>query len=140
MMKQLLGAAAAVALLSTAAAADSIKIGFITTLTTPAAVIGKDMRDAVNLAVETIGAKMGPLDVEIIYGDDEFNSQKGKQATERLVERDNVDLVAGYIWSNVLLASAPVAATASRTRSKTGTSRWLIPPFPGRTPATSWVP
>ena len=97
MMKQLLGAAAAVALLSTAAAADSIKIGFVTTLTTPVAVIGKDMRDAVNLAVETIGAKMGPLDVEIVYADDEFNSQKGKQATERLVERDDVDLVTNVI-------------------------------------------
>ncbi len=114
MMKKLLGAAATLALLSTSATAESIKIGFVTTLTTPAAVIGKDMRDAVNLAVETIGAKMGPLDVEIVYGDDEFNSQKGKQATERLVERDNVDLVAGYIWSNVLLASAPVVLSANK--------------------------
>ena len=114
MMKQLLGAAAALALLSTAAAADSIKIGFVTTLTTPVAVIGKDMRDAVDLAVETIGAKMGPLDVEIVYADDEFNSQKGKQATEQLVERDNVDLVTGYIWSNVLLASAPVVLGANK--------------------------
>jgi branched-chain amino acid transport system substrate-binding protein len=114
MMKQLLGAAAAVALLSTTAAADTIKIGFVTTLTTPVAVIGKDMRDAVDLAVETIGAKMGPLDVEIVYADDEFNSQKGKQATERLVERDDVDLVTGYIWSNVLLASAPVVLGANK--------------------------
>jgi branched-chain amino acid transport system substrate-binding protein len=114
MMKKLLGAAATLALLSTSATAESIKIGFVTTLTTPAAVIGKDMRDAVNLAVETIGAKMGPLDVEIVYGDDEFNSQKGKQATERLVERDNVDLVTGYIWSNVLLASAPVVLSANK--------------------------
>ncbi len=114
MLKQLLGATAALTLLSTMAVADSIKIGFITTLTTPAAVIGKDMRDAVNLAVETIGAKMGPLDVKIVYSDDEFNSQKGKQATERLVERDNVDLVAGYIWSNVLLASAPVVLGANK--------------------------
>jgi branched-chain amino acid transport system substrate-binding protein len=114
MLKQLLGATAALTLLSTMAVADSIKIGFVTTLTTPAAVIGKDMRDAVNLAVETIGAKMGPLDVKIVYSDDEFNSQKGKQATERLVERDNVDLVAGYIWSNVLLASAPVVLGANK--------------------------
>jgi branched-chain amino acid transport system substrate-binding protein len=57
---------------------------------------------------------MGPLDVEVIFADDEFNSQKGKQATERLVERDNVDLVAGYIWSNVLLASAPVVLGANK--------------------------
>ena len=108
MLKKLIGSAALLTLLASPAAADSVKIGFITTLTTPVAVIGKDMRDAVDLAVEHIGGKMGDLDVEIVYADDEFNSQKGKQATERLVLKDKVDIVAGYIWSNVLLASAPV--------------------------------
>lgn len=108
MLKKLLGSAALLALLASPAAADKVKIGFVTTLTTPAAVIGKDMRDAVDLAVEHIGGKMSGLDVEIIYADDEFNSQKGKQATERLILSDNVDIVAGYIWSNVLMASAPV--------------------------------
>jgi branched-chain amino acid transport system substrate-binding protein len=78
------------------------------------AVIGKDMRDAVELAMEHIGGKMSGEDVEIVYADDEFNSQKGKQATERLVLRDNVDIVAGYIWSNVLLASAPVVLNANK--------------------------
>ena len=103
-----MGSAALLTLLAGPAVADTVKIGFVTTLTTPVAVIGKDMRDAVDLAVEHIGGKMGNLDVEIVYADDEFNSQKGKQATERLVLSDKVDIVAGYIWSNVLLASAPV--------------------------------
>ena len=57
---------------------------------------------------------MGPLDVEVIYGDDEFNPQKGKQATERLVKQDNVDVVVGYIWSNVLLASASTVLDAGK--------------------------
>tara|TARA_A100001037_G_scaffold300612_1_gene328490 strand:+ start:2537 stop:3697 length:1161 start_codon:yes stop_codon:yes gene_type:complete len=108
-----MGLAAIVTLMASPAAAD-IKIGFVTTLTTPVAVIGKDMRDAVELAMEHIGGKMGGEDVEIVYGDDEFNSQKGKQATERLVLRDDVDIVAGYIWSNVLLASAPVVLNANK--------------------------
>ena len=55
-----------------------IKIGFVTTLTTPAAVIGRDMQDAVDLAVEHIGGTIGSESVEIIYADDEFNSQKRK--------------------------------------------------------------
>lgn len=113
MLKKILGTAAALTLLATPAAAD-IKIGFVTTLTTPVAVIGKDMRDAVELAMEHIGGKMAGEDVEIVYADDEFNSQKGKQATERLVLRDDVDIVAGYIWSNVLLASAPVVLNAEK--------------------------
>lgn len=85
---------------------DGVKLGFLTTLSTPAAVIGNDMRDAVELALEHIGHKMGPVDVEVVYADDEFNPQKGKQATERLVAQEKVDIVFGYIWSHVLLASA----------------------------------
>src|SRR3546814_117272 len=114
MVRKFLGAAAALALLATPAAADSVKIGFVTTLTTPTALIGKDMQDAVELAVEHIGGKMADLDVEIVYADDEQNSQKGKQATERLVKSDDVDFVAGYIWSNVLLASAPEVLNAGK--------------------------
>ena len=90
------------------------KLGFVTTLSTPAAVIGNDMRDAVELALEHIGHKMGPVDVEVVYGDDEFNPQKGKQATERLVTQDKVDIVFGYIWSHVLLASATTVLDAGK--------------------------
>lgn len=85
--------------------ADSVKIGFVTTLTTPAGVIGKDMVDAVNLAIEDIGGKMGNLDVELVVEDDGFKPDVGKQSTDKLVKQDDVDFVAGYIWSHVLLAS-----------------------------------
>ena len=36
--------------------------------------------------------------------------------------------------------SAPVARTASATVSKTGSPRCRVPPLPGETPATTWVP
>jgi branched-chain amino acid transport system substrate-binding protein len=91
-----------------------VKIGFVTTLSTPAAVIGNDMRDAVNLAMEHIGNRMGNSDVEVVFADDEFNPQKGKQATERLVKQDKVDIVAGYIWSHVLLASSKVVLDSGK--------------------------
>jgi len=97
---------ASVALLAANAAfAESVKIGFVTTLTTGAAVIGKDMENAVNLAVEHLGGKAGDLDLEIIFGDDQFAPEAGKQVTDKLVKQDDVDFVAGYIWSHVLLAS-----------------------------------
>ena len=104
MLKKLLGTAAALTLLATPAAAE-IKIGFVTTLTTPVAVIGKDMRDAVELAMEHIGGKMGDLDVELIMEDDGFKPGIGKQKTDKLVKQDDVDFVTGFIWSHVLLAS-----------------------------------
>jgi branched-chain amino acid transport system substrate-binding protein len=98
---------AALMLLSTlpAAAADKVKIGFVTTLTTPAGVIGQDMVDAVNLALEQIDYKMAGLPVEVIVEDDGFKPEIGKQKTDKLVKQDNVDFVAGYIWSHILLAS-----------------------------------
>jgi branched-chain amino acid transport system substrate-binding protein len=100
-----IGLAAATLIASPALAQGKIKIGFVTTLTTPAGVIGEDMQRSVDLAVEHIGGKMGNLDVEVIYADDAVNPATGKQVTDRLVQQDDVDFVAGYIWSHVLLAA-----------------------------------
>jgi branched-chain amino acid transport system substrate-binding protein len=91
---------------SAMAQADEVKIGFVTTLTTPAGVIGEDMKNSVELALEHIGNKMGNLDVVLIMEDDGFKPDVGKQKTDKLVKQDDVDFVAGYIWSHVLLASA----------------------------------
>ncbi len=97
-----------------AAQAASVKIGFITTLTTPASVIGEDMKNSVELALEHIGYKMGPLDVEIIFEDDGFKPDVGKQKTDKLVKQDDVDFVVGYIWSHVLLASMKSVTDADK--------------------------
>lgn len=104
-MKRTMVATAMAALIAGAAAADTAKIGFVTTLTTGAAVIGKDMENAVNLAMEHLGGKAGEHDLEVIFGDDGFAPETGKQVTDKLVKQDDVDFVAGYIWSHVLLAS-----------------------------------
>ncbi|MDP6774048.1 MAG: ABC transporter substrate-binding protein [Rhodospirillales bacterium] len=99
---------------SPALAAEKVKIGFVTTLTTPAAVIGNDMKDAFDLAYEHIGGKMAGLDVEIIYEDDGFKPDIGKQKTDKLVKQDDVHFVTGYIWSHVLLASRKSALDAGK--------------------------
>ena len=106
MSYRIVGLAVAVVLVAAPAfAAETVKIGFVTTLTTPAGVIGRDMVDAVNLAVEQIGGKMAGLAVELVIEDDGFKPEIGKQKTDKLVKQDDVDFVAGYIWSHVLLAS-----------------------------------
>ncbi|MCY4450971.1 MAG: ABC transporter substrate-binding protein [Immundisolibacterales bacterium] len=94
-----------VAAFGPAQGADKVKIGFVTTLTTGAGVIGRDMKDAVDLAVEHIGGKMAGIDVEVRYEDDGFKPETGKQKADKLVKADDVDFVAGFIWSHVLLAS-----------------------------------
>jgi branched-chain amino acid transport system substrate-binding protein len=105
---KLFGAAAIVALavgLQPAAAQSPIKIGFISTFSGPQAAIGEDMRRSVELAKEHLGGKMGGKPFEIIYEDDQFKPDIGKQKSEKLVQQDKVNFVTGYIWSNVLLAS-----------------------------------
>ena len=88
-----------------ALAQQSVKIGFISTFSGPQAAIGEDMRRSVELAKEHLGGKMGGKPIEIIYEDDGFKPDVGKQKSEKLVQQDKVNFVAGYIWSNVLLAS-----------------------------------
>src|SRR5665647_2076735 len=83
----------------------TIKIGFVSTFSGPTAVIGNDMRDSFELALDHLGRKIGGLPVEVIYEDDQQKPDVGKQKTEKLIESDKVDLISGYIWSNVLLAS-----------------------------------
>ncbi len=82
-----------------------IKIGFISTFSGPTAVIGNDMRNSFELALDHLGRKMGGAPVEIIYEDDQQKPEVGVQKTQKLIESDKVDFIVGYIWSNVLLAS-----------------------------------
>jgi branched-chain amino acid transport system substrate-binding protein len=105
----LFAGAAALALSSPALAGDTIKIGFVSTFSGPTAVIGNDMRNSFELALDHLGRKMGGKPVEVIYEDDGQKPDIGKQKTEKLVQSDKVDFIAGYIWSNVLLASLKTA-------------------------------
>jgi branched-chain amino acid transport system substrate-binding protein len=107
MRKTLLAASAALVLAAGPAMAQqkTIKIGFVSTFSGPTAVIGNDMRDSFELALDHLGRKIGGLPVEVIYEDDQQKPEVGKQKTEKLIESDKVDFISGYIWSNVLLAS-----------------------------------
>src|SRR5579859_1607353 len=100
-----LAGATALALSYPAAAADTIKIGFVSTFSGPTAVIGNDMRNSFELALDHLGRKMAGKPVEVIYEDDQQKPDVGKQKTEKLIQSDHVDFIAGYNWSNVLLAS-----------------------------------
>ena len=111
MRKALLAAGAAIILAAQPAAAQNktIKIGFVSTFSGPTAVIGNDMRNSFELALDHMGRKMGGIPVEVIYEDDQQKPDVGKQKTEKLIESDKVDFITGYIWSNVLLASVKPA-------------------------------
>ncbi|HFC05289.1 MAG TPA: ABC transporter substrate-binding protein [Rhizobiales bacterium] len=90
---------------SAAIAAEAVKIGVITTVTTPAGILGKEQLLGMNLALKHLGGKMAGKEVKLIVADDGFKPDIGKQAAGRLVRQEKVDFVTGVIWSHVLLAS-----------------------------------
>ena len=90
-------------------AADKIKIGFISTLSGPSGALGIDIRDAFNLAVKMNGGKLGGLPAEVLVGDDQFKPEVGRQLAEKNVRLDKVNFLTGMVFSNIMLASVPIA-------------------------------
>jgi branched-chain amino acid transport system substrate-binding protein len=70
------------------------------------------MKNSVELALDHLGRKMGGLDVEVIYGDDQAKPDVGKQRADEMLKKHRVHFVSGVIWSNVVLAVAPTVIQA----------------------------
>jgi branched-chain amino acid transport system substrate-binding protein len=101
----IVAAAAACALtLTSAQAQEKLKIGLLTTLTGPPAVLGGQLRNGFQLAVKTLGNKLGGRDVEVLVQDDELKPDVAVSKVKAFVERDKVDFVVGPIFSNILQA------------------------------------
>jgi branched-chain amino acid transport system substrate-binding protein len=109
-MKQLctgLGVAAILGAIATPALAqEKVRIGVVTTLTGPAAVLGQQLRDGFNLAVKDLGGKLGGREVDVLIADDELKPDVAVTKVKGLIERDKVDFVIGPVFSNVLQAMA----------------------------------
>ncbi len=91
------------------ASADPVKIGFVATLSGPSAALGVHMRDGFQLAVKELGGKLGGQPAEVIVVDDELKPDVAVTKVKALLERDKVDVVAGVVFSNVMMAvSKPI--------------------------------
>jgi branched-chain amino acid transport system substrate-binding protein len=98
-------AAACLALTSAASAEDKVKIGIITTLSAAAgAVPGQQQRNGFELAVKTLGGKLGGREAEILVADDELKPDIAVTKVKAFVDRDKVAFVVGPIFSNILAA------------------------------------
>src|SRR3954465_12568782 len=87
-----------------AAAQEKVKIGVIVTLSGPAAGLGQQSRDGLQLAIKELGGKMAGKDVEVVVVDDELKPDGAITKAKGLLERDKVDFVVGPIFSNMLQA------------------------------------
>lgn len=84
-----------------------VKIGFITTLSTPAGYLGADARDGFLLAVSEEGGKLGGTAVDVVVEDDKLKPADGKQIAEKFLQSDKIKLFSGVIFSNVAGAVVP---------------------------------
>ena len=105
MMKTLMAAVTAAGL-ATAASAETLKVGMITTLSGGGAQLGIDVRDGFMLAVKLAGA-----DMEVIVEDDQRKPDVAVQLAEKMIQSDKVQVMTGIIWSNLLI---PVASSVTR--------------------------
>ncbi|MEZ5647626.1 MAG: ABC transporter substrate-binding protein [Alphaproteobacteria bacterium] len=104
---RVLGALVGIVLATPIAAADSVKIGFITTLSGPAGYLGEDARDGFQLAIDLEGGRLGNIPVELLVEDDQLKPATGKQLADKFVKSDKVKIVSGIIFSNVAIAAVP---------------------------------
>ena len=87
-----------------ATAGAEVKIGFLATMSGPGGTLGQDQYDGFMLGVEKAGGKLGGQDVKVIREDDQLRPEVARQAVQKLLTRDKVDVVTGMSFSNVLMA------------------------------------
>ena len=108
MQRMLFAAAAAAALAATPALAQELRIGFLNTTTGGGALIGKHMENGWKLGLEhqgwtKDGDKLGGVATKVFYADDQVKPDVGLKEVEKFLKQDKVQIVAGVIWSNVMM-------------------------------------
>lgn len=93
------------------AAAQELRIGFLNTYTGGGALLGKHQDNGWKLGLAhegwtKDGDKLGGVPTRIFYGDDQQKTDAGLKEAEKFLKQDKVHIIAGIVWSNVLMAVA----------------------------------
>ncbi|MGA8261940.1 MAG: ABC transporter substrate-binding protein [Arenicellales bacterium] len=103
-------------------AADTIKIGMLDPQTGTYAALGGNEINGAHMALEQLNAKNGILgrQVELLVEDTAADVGTAVQKTNKLVDRDNVDLLMGAVSSAVALAISQAASQKGKVYMVTG--------------------
>lgn len=106
----LIGATALALGISTGAAAqEKVKVGFMLPYSGTYAALGNNIEEGFRLYVEEQGGKLEGLDIEYFKVDDESDPSKAPDNANRLIKRDQVDVLVGTVHSGVAMGMAKVA-------------------------------
>jgi branched-chain amino acid transport system substrate-binding protein len=92
-----------------ALAQGKLKVGLMLPYTGTYAALGNAITNGFKLAVTENGGKIAGRDVEYFTVDDESDPAKAPENANKLVKRDQVDVLVGTVHSGVALAMAKVA-------------------------------
>ena len=118
-----------------ASAAETIKVGFLSSLSGIFAQAGKDMLDGLKIAFEQIGYQTAGRKIELIEEDDEGNPAVAQAKYRKLVTQDRVHVLTGVLLSNIGYGLiAPIERdqlptlylTTPDDLTKKNVSKWII--------------
>jgi branched-chain amino acid transport system substrate-binding protein len=90
-------------------AQQKIKVGLMLPYTGTFAALGTAIENGFRLYVTEQGGKLGGREIEFVKVDDESDPAKATDNVNKLVKRDNVDVLVGTVHSGVAMAMARVA-------------------------------
>jgi len=109
------GTLAALLALGTGTASAGVKVGFMLPYSGTYAKLGEAIENGFRLYVEEQGGKLAGQDLEYFKVDDESNPAKAPENANRLIKRDQVDILIGTVHSGVAMALAKAAKGSDTT-------------------------
>jgi len=104
-----LAAAALLLSMPAPAQAPKLKVGFMLPYSGTYAALGEAIEKGFRLYLAEQGGRVGGREVEFVKVDDESDPAKATDNVNKLVKRDNVDVIVGTVHSGVAMAMAKVA-------------------------------
>ncbi len=95
--------------LAQTAAAPKLKVGLMLPYTGTFAALGNAIENGFRLHVAEQGGKLGGREIEFVKVDDESDPSKATDNVNKLIKRDNVDVLVGTVHSGVAMGMAKVA-------------------------------
>ncbi|MBB3610191.1 ABC transporter substrate-binding protein [Rhizobium sp. BK602] len=113
-MKRVILAAIAAIAISSAAYADTIKVGVIGPFSGPFALQGKNFKAGIDAYMALNGKSVGGHEVEVIYRDvPQADPAQSKSSAQELVVKEHVQYLAGFYFTPDAMAVTPILKQAN---------------------------
>jgi branched-chain amino acid transport system substrate-binding protein len=114
MMKRML-LAGVLALMAGAVQAQEVKVGLVVPYTGVGAELGQNIDRGIELYLKLNADKVKPYTIKLIKRDDkDASGATSKTVVQELLTQDNVDVLAGWVYSPNAIASAPIISAGKK--------------------------